>query len=496
MKKWSSLLVIPLLVACSTTAITRESSQVTVKSETATKTETPTPQNQNQDQSQPESPNQQTETPAPAKPKLSQTFGFTYPDAVRGVYVTAHSAGGERLNSLIDLVDKTDLNAMVIDIKDDWGNITYKIDDPKWADLCQPYIKDPKALIETLKQHNIYPIARIVVFKDSVFAKAHPEYSFVENGHIWANGRGESFVNPFLQEVWQHNVDIAKKAVELGFQEIQFDYVRFPEGFENMDHSVQYGMGQYKDRKPTKFVQEEKQYQEQTAAYEAKKAELQKNREALQAKVNELKAQSSPTEEQKKELQSAEDALAKATADYRNHEKTVPKAPDFSEKSRLVQLRVDAVTDFVSYAKKELEPFGVKMSVDIFGYSATLPEAPGIGQNFSRICENVDVISSMIYPSHWGPGYFNIAKPDLEPYHLVAEYAKSENEKLSGLQKKVTSRPWIQDFTASWLGAGNYRSYGKAEVEAQIKALNENGIHEFLLWNAGNIYTDGVDYTP
>src|SRR5699024_12446651 len=71
-----------------------------------------------------------------------------------------------------------------------------------------------------------------------------------------------------------------------------------------------------------------------------------------------------------------------------------------------VQNRVNAVTDFVSYAKQKLEPYGVEVSVDVFGYAATQREAPGIGQNFSQISSNVDVISSMIYPSHWGAGAF------------------------------------------------------------------------------------------
>lgn len=101
----------------------------------------------------------------------------------------------------------------------------------------------------------------------------------------------------------------------------------------------------------------------------------------------------------------------------------------------------------------------------------------------------------MIYPSHW-TSYFGIAKPDLEPYALISEYAKLEKAKLNELTNKPISRPWIQDFTASYLGKGNYQVYGKEEVEAQIKALNEQGIDEFLLWNAGNSYTKNVDYTP
>ena len=138
----------------------------------------------------------------------------------------------------------------------------------------------------------------------------------------------------------------------------------------------------------------------------------------------------------------------------------------------------------------------VKVSVDIFGYTATLPEAPGIGQNFNRISSSVDVISSMIYPSHWSNGYFGISKPDKEPYRLVTEYMKAEKEKFAQLQTPPQSRPWIQDFTASWLGAGNYIKYGKAEVDAQIKALKDAGVNEYLIWNANNSYSEGVTYIP
>ncbi|AYC29015.1 putative glycoside hydrolase [Paenisporosarcina cavernae] len=342
---------------------------------------------------------------------------FTYPDAVRGVYVTGHSAGGARFNDLLKLMDQTELNAMVIDIKDDFGDLTYvpKEDSPiKDLGIGNLYMKDPRKVLETLEQKEIYPIARVVVFKDTRLAEKHPELSFVEpNGSVWKNGREEAFVNPFAKEVWDYNVQIAIEAAKMGFQEIQFDYVRFPEGFENRADVLKYTGGGYETSDPDP-----------------------------------------------------------------------------------VQRRVHAVTDFVAYAKEKLKPYGVKVSVDIFGYSATLPEAPGIGQNFSKISSNVDVISSMIYPSHW-TSYFGIKKPDLEPYRLVQEYAKVENVKLAELGDKAPiSRPWLQDFTASYLGAGNYQVYGAKQVQQQIQALSEAGINEFLLWNAGNRYSAGVDYTP
>ncbi|GGM24903.1 hypothetical protein GCM10011351_08210 [Paraliobacillus quinghaiensis] len=338
---------------------------------------------------------------------------FTYPDAVRGIYLTGHSAGGSRFNTLLDLVGSTDLNAMVIDIKDDFGNITFKPDeDSPYYDIARNYIDNPREMLEVLEEEGIYPIARIVVFKDTVLAKKRPDLSFTENGQVWSNNKGDSFVSPFQKEVWKYNVDIAKMAVELGFQDIQFDYVRFPEGFEKRDEELNYTLGDYED------------------------------------------------------------------LDMNN-----------------IKKRVKAVTDFVAYAREEINSYGIDVSVDIFGYSATIEEAPGIGQNFSKISDNVDVISSMIYPSHWTP-YFDISFPDKEPYKLVDAYSKVENEVLGALENPPVSRPWIQDFEAPWLYSGPTKQYGVAEVEAQIRALNENGIQEFLLWNAGNTYTEGVDYTP
>lgn len=327
-------------------------------------------------------------------------------EPIRGIYVKAASTNGPKFNQLLNLVDKSDLNAMVIDIKDDHGNLTFipEKNSPYYRS-SQPYIKDPKALIKTLKEHHIYPIARIVVFKDNVLATSRPDWSFQTSNGIWKNSRGDSFTNPFRTEVWDYNIGMAIEAVNLGFKEIQFDYVRFPEKFETLEKPLSY-MG-------------------------------------------------------KKEGSN----------------------------------RVAAVTGFVEYAKEKLYPYKVKMSVDTFGNATVIPEASGIGQNFSKIAEHVDVISAMIYPSHW-TGNFGIAKPDLEPYRLVEEYAKVEKARLKLLASPPTSRPWLQDFTATWLGKGNYKVYGKKEIEDQIQALQSQGIQEFLIWNAANNYTANVDYTP
>src|SRR5699024_4202242 len=93
---------------------------------------------------------------------------FTYPDAVRGIYVTGNSAGGERLDELLKLVNSTDLNSMVIDIKDDDGRLTYEVDsDSPYAKYSDGHIDDLPKLLKLLEKEEIYPIARVVVFKDT-----------------------------------------------------------------------------------------------------------------------------------------------------------------------------------------------------------------------------------------------------------------------------------------------------------------------------------------
>lgn len=338
-------------------------------------------------------------------------YDFTRPDTVRGIYATAWSAGGSRMEKLIDHIHSTELNTMVIDLKGDSGIVPFKPEnkDEPFA-FASRNIMDPEKVMKKLEKNDIYPIARIVCFKDGLYPEKHPEASFKKsNGQVWKNGKGEAFINPFMKQTWDYNVSVAIAAAKMGFQEIQFDYVRFPEGFEHRDDELTYSVG-----------------------------------------------------------------------DYENGDDNVKR-------------RVTAVTDFVQYAREKLKPYNVDVSVDIFGYTATLPAAPGIGQNFSKISEHVDVISSMIYPSHW-TSYFGIRYPDLHPYELVTEYMKVEKKKLGELDDPPISRPWIQDFTASWLS--HYQPYGAEEVEAQIRALNEHGVDEFLIWDANNSYTEGVDYTP
>lgn len=339
-----------------------------------------------------------------------------YPkDGVKGLYFNTYSINNPEIyNKIIALMEDTALNTVVIDIKDDWGNVTMNFDtDDEDIKYSKIDIVDPEALIEDLHSRGIYVIGRVTTFKDSIITEKHPDWGFtLDDGTLWKNGHEEAFMNPFLKEVQDYDIKIATLAAQAGFDEIQFDYVRFAEGFETFGDTLDYSRGEYE---------------------------------------NEIEM-------------------------------------DEGEK------RVGAITGFVQRAREELQAYNVPISIDVFGYALQVRRAEGIGQDFDEMANQTDVISSMIYPSHWGSWSFDIEKPDLEPYELVIRYLDEEKEILGQLDHPPVSRPWIQDFTASWIGEGNWMEYDGDAVQAQIDAIYDHGQNEYLIWNANSEYSSGVDY--
>lgn len=162
---------------------------------------------------------------------------------VHGIYVTGAMAGKDAFDNLIELCDKTDLNAMVIDVKDDAGNITYNMDLDMVHEIgaVKEYVKDMPALINKLHEHGIYCIARVVCFKDPCLAAGRDDLALkLPTGEPIVDGHGNAFVNPYKKEVHDYIIAVSKKAIEAGFDEIQFDYVRFPIGndADNADYGV------------------------------------------------------------------------------------------------------------------------------------------------------------------------------------------------------------------------------------------------------------------
>lgn len=324
------------------------------------------------------------------------------PRKVKGIYVTGPRAGKESyMNDLVELVDNTELNAMVIDIKNDNGEITYNMDQPEVKELHADvnYIGDIKQLISELKEKNIYLIARIVAFKDPILAKGRPDLSLKnKDGSIFYDKSGLSWVNPYKKEVWEYLVSVAGEAALLGFDEIQFDYIRF---------STDSGM------------------------------------------------------------------------------KNVDFGKDGKNKSKM-----EAITEFTEYACENLKPLGVYVSADVYGTVIDSKiDAEIVGQNYKEMAKYLDYICPMIYPSHYQNGSYGIEHPDLKPYDLILNALDRSQTALKEVEgEKTEVRPWLQDFTATWISP--HKSYGADEIRAQIQAVYDAGYEEWILWNGNNNYTE------
>lgn len=318
--------------------------------------------------------------------------GERKPVSVRGIYLTGYTAGSAtRVDELIKLIDETELNAVVIDVKDDSGQVTYATDAPELRAIpgaVSGKIKDIDALMGQLAAHDIYPIARIVTFKDSVFASAHPEFAVKHSdGSVWRDRTGQGWLNPYKKENWEYALAVARDAVRHGFREIQFDYVRFPSD------------GKVRD-------------------------------------------------------------MVFPGADERSHK--------------------EVIRDFLKYAREQLAPLGVYVSADVFGLVTAAVDDLTIGQQYEDIVANVDYVCPMVYPSHYGPGNYGLADPDSAPYETVLKAMQDAIRRRAEGQAII--RPWLQDFSLR-------HHYGPAEVRAQIQAVYDAGLNEWILWNPFNKYT-------
>lgn len=155
------------------------------------------------------------------------------PYPLQAIYMTSWVAGTPSLREpIIELIDQTDLNAIVIDIKDDTGKISFRVHDEILASYGSSENRIPNIddLLARLRDKGIYIIGRISVFQDPFLAEARPDLAVrtVSTNDIWRDRKGLSFLHPDREEVWEYTLRIAKEAFDRGFDEINFDYVRFP----------------------------------------------------------------------------------------------------------------------------------------------------------------------------------------------------------------------------------------------------------------------------
>lgn len=164
----------------------------------------------------------------PALPQLLPTTA-----SVKALYVNAWAFGSPRLWQLVRLADQTEINAFVVDVKDDTGCPLYQsavpIAEEIGANRCA-HTRDARARIDTLLAHGIYPIARIVVAKDPLLAERKPAWSVhLADGELWRDRIGSAWVDAYNDSVWVYSAELAREALGMGFVEVQFDYVRFPD---------------------------------------------------------------------------------------------------------------------------------------------------------------------------------------------------------------------------------------------------------------------------
>jgi hypothetical protein len=158
---------------------------------------------------------------------------FDPPTQVRAIYVNAWAFGGRRFDQLVKLADTTEINAFVIDVKDDTGFLTYRSSVPTAIEIGandQKRTRDTERRLRVLNEHGIFPIARIVVAKDPLLAARKPAWSVQHvNGGLWRDRLNFAWVDAFNDSVWIYASQLAEEAVRMGFAEVQYDYVRFPD---------------------------------------------------------------------------------------------------------------------------------------------------------------------------------------------------------------------------------------------------------------------------
>ena len=333
-------------------------------------------------------------TPPPAK-----TYSFEKPKFVRGIYLTAWSAGSPRkLDHLLQMMDGSVLNSVVVDIRDEgqmYWDTGLALAEQSGANHIG--VAHPQDLMKKLAASHVYPIARIACFRDNFVPKQWVSRAIQDaSGRPWHDRKGNLWLDPYNKDNWEYLGQIVDFALRQGFPEIQLDYVRFPsEGAaktQRFPGKAKFGWGE-------------------------------------------------TTQE-------------------------------------------DAIAQFAEFMRKRTKAGGGYFSADIFGIISSSKSSQGIGQQLEKIAKPFDCISPMVYPSHFNAGEYGIRFPNASPYETV-------NKALLDFKKRVptiTIRPWLQDFTIKVKNQPTTH-YGVKEIRDQIRAAEDAGIHEFLIWNAANRYT-------
>ena len=302
--------------------------------------------------------------------------------SARAVHITGPAAGDE-LTRFIQMAKDTELNALMIDLKDEKGRVYFNTQNATalevGADFGSYNLADT---VSRAHEQGLYVIGRIVVFNDPIAAVAKPSMAIWDSStNTPFESRGQFFLDPTDPEARQYGLDLANEVCDSGIDEVQFDYVRFPDALTS-DAVLDQGVGD--------------------------------------------------------------------------------------------EVRVPTINGFLTEAVAQLHPQGCAVGADIFGFLTTASDDGYIGQQWEEMAMIVDVVSPMVYPSHYSTGWYEFENPNDHPGPMVRN---ALSDGIDRLPRNVVVRPWLQDF-----------GYDQNQVRAQIESAEEFGLG-WMLWNSASDVT-------
>jgi hypothetical protein len=401
-------------------------------------------------------------------PITARTVPVSKDFEVRAIYLTGVMAASDHGIRIIKHWREVGGNAVVFDIKDSDGSVNIPFEHPLLGEH-KVYIHDVPKFVHFLHQQNMHAIARIAIFRDERLVVTHPELAVQsrKNHTAWRENGKLVWTDPSNPKVQDYDIALAKHVAQLGVDEIQFDYVRFPaEG----------------DQKDAAFVFQNGQEPAQADAANAKS-------EAANAKL--VAANASP-EGAGCESPGRKSRVTAKTGEKPRRDGTTPDAQKPCAVKPAVPRgpqRSDVIAGFLKKAYVELHPTGVLLSLDVFGVMAWQRpvDLSHTGQDIVQMARYCDVLSPMIYPSHFF-GMDNIPHPGDEPAHFIGE--SMDRFMLITKGSGVVIRPWLQAF--HW----RTKTYSPGYIKIQVETAKAKGGIGFLFWNAANDYSKPYEAMP
>ena len=363
---------------------------------------------------------------------------------VRAVYLTGVMAASDKGLNIVRHWREVGGNAVVFDIKDSDGSVAIPFEHPLLGEH-KVYIHDVPKLVHFLHQQNMHAIARIAIFRDERLVTQHPELAVQsrKNHTAWRENGKLVWTDPSNPKVQDYNIALAKHVAQLGVDEVQFDYVRFPAEGDQKDAAFvfQNGLPETSTADAAPAVSPDSTCLVPVPGRHHKKGDV------------------SPAPQMQK-------GPCPVVA------KPAPRGPQ----------RSDVIAGFLKKAYSELHPTGVLLSLDVFGVMAwqRSVDLSHTGQDIVQMARYCDVLSPMIYPSHFF-GMDKIAHPGDEPAHFIGE--SMDRFELITKGSGVVIRPWLQAF--HW----RTKTYSPEYIKIQVETARSKGGIGFLFWNAANDYS-------